>query len=61
VTFYEPDGKTPRQGAIEIDFQQLSQLDTLVSNPPHLLANKFRLFESLDARFNIFSRLGAFQ
>jgi hypothetical protein len=61
VTFYEPDGKTPRQGAIEIDFQQLSQLDTLISNPPQLLASKFRLLESLDAKFNIFSRLGAFQ
>jgi hypothetical protein len=61
VTFYEPDGVTPRPGAIQIDFQHLSQLDTLIHNPPHLLASKFRLVEALDSRFNIFSRLKALQ
>jgi hypothetical protein len=57
VKFYQPDGKTERQGKVEIDFQRLIQQDTLISNPPKALSSGLSLIGWLDKNFNIFSRL----
>lgn len=57
VKFYQPDGKTERQGEVKIDFQKLIQLDTLISNPPRALSSGLSLIGWLDKNFNIFGRM----
>lgn len=57
VKFYQPDGTTERTGNVEIDFQKLIQLDTLISNPPRTLSSGLSLIGWLDKNFNIFARL----
>lgn len=57
VVFYQPDGVTPRTGAVQIDFEQLIQKDTLISNPPKSLSSGLSLIGWLDKNFNIFGRL----
>jgi hypothetical protein len=57
VKFYQPDGKTERTGQVKIDFQQLIQRDTLISNPPKVLASGLSLIGWLDKNFHIFGRL----
>ena len=56
VRFYHVDG-SERSGSIEIDFQQLIQQDSLISNPPHALASGLSLIGWLDKNFHIFGRL----
>jgi hypothetical protein len=56
VRFYHEDG-SERSGSIEIDFQQLIQQDSLISNPPHALASGLSLIGWLDKNFHIFGRL----
>ncbi|MBI4784187.1 MAG: hypothetical protein HY785_23145 [Oscillatoriophycideae cyanobacterium NC_groundwater_1537_Pr4_S-0.65um_50_18] len=57
VKFYQPDGKTERQGTITIDFARLLQQDTLMKNPPRSIANDLSLLRWIDENFNIFGRL----
>lgn len=57
VKFYQPDGKTERTGKVKIDFQQLIQQDTLISNPPKVLASGLSLIGWLDKNFHIFGHL----
>jgi hypothetical protein len=57
VSFYQPDGVTPRTGDIQIDFNALIQKDTLISDPPKSLSSGLDLIGWLDRNFNIFSRL----
>ncbi|MFM7425668.1 MAG: hypothetical protein ACKO7W_11860, partial [Elainella sp.] len=55
VPFYRSDG-TP-YGPVQLDFQQLIQQDSLISNPPHLLSSSLSVIGWLDRNFNIFSRM----
>lgn len=57
VKFYQPDGKTERTGPISIDFEWLIQQDTLISNPPQVLASGLDLIGWLDKNFSIFRRM----
>jgi GDSL-like Lipase/Acylhydrolase len=57
VKFYEPDGRTERQGEVKIDFRQLIALDTLISNPPRSIASDLAILRWLDETFNVFGRL----
>ena len=56
IQFYQPDG-APRSAPVELDFQQLLQQDSLISNPPHALASGLSLIGWLDKNFHIFGRL----
>lgn len=55
VKFYQSDGKTERTGEIKVDFKRLIAEDTLISNPPKVLANAVELLGLIDKNFNIFS------
>lgn len=57
VKFYEPDGKTERESKIRINFKQLIAEDTLISNPPDLLAEIIQFIGRVDRDFNIFGGL----
>ena len=37
VAFFHGDGRTPRSGPIQVDFERLIQLDSLIENPPKTL------------------------
>jgi hypothetical protein len=37
VAFFHGDGRTPRSGPVEVDFERLMQLDSLIENPPKTL------------------------
>ena len=56
VQFYQDDG-TPRTGAIDINFDRLIKLDTLISNPPRNVSSVFKLIEWFDRNFNLISGL----
>ncbi|MCA6562479.1 MAG: hypothetical protein ACK47D_03895 [Pseudanabaena sp.] len=56
VQFYQDDGK-PRKGSIDINFERLIQLDTLISNPPRNVSSVFKLIEWFDRNFNLMSGL----
>lgn len=50
---------SPRAGPVEVDFQRLLKLDTLMSNPPTSIANTLQFFGWLDARFDrLMEKLG---
>ncbi|WP_088890944.1 SGNH/GDSL hydrolase family protein [Leptolyngbya ohadii] len=55
VQFYQSNG-TPRSGDVEIDFNRLIQLDTLIANPPKSISNDLSLIGWLDSNFNLISR-----
>ncbi|MEB3179663.1 MAG: hypothetical protein VKL59_11605 [Nostocaceae cyanobacterium] len=57
VKFYEPDGKTERNGEIQVNFNRLIELDTLISNPPKLVNNILEIVGTIDNRFNIISNM----
>ena len=56
VQFYSPNG-TERQGPIEVDFDRLIKLDTLVTSPPQNLASTLGIVGWVDEAFDVFSRL----
>jgi len=56
VKFYDSDGNL-RQGKIEIDFQQLIALDTLISNPPRSLENYLKAIGWIDRYLSVFGNL----
>jgi hypothetical protein len=56
VEFYDPHGNL-RQGKIEIDFQQLIDLDTLISNPPRSFENYFKAIGWIDKYLSVFGNL----
>ncbi|WP_348245974.1 hypothetical protein [Leptolyngbya sp. GB1-A1] len=56
VQFNQPNG-TPRQGKVEIDFDRLIELDTLISNPPKSISSDLSLISWLDSNFNVLSRM----
>lgn len=57
VKFYQQDGKTERQGEIQVNFQSLIKLDSLVSRPPKNLLSLKDIIGGLDKNFNILSNM----
>jgi hypothetical protein len=56
VKFNQPNG-LPREGSVQIDFEQLIQLDTLISRPPRSISSDLSLIGWLDSNFNLLSRM----
>jgi hypothetical protein len=57
VKFYQSDGKTERTGEVNVNFNRLIALDSLISNPPRSLASTVDLIGWIDKNLNLFSRL----
>jgi hypothetical protein len=57
VTFYAPDGRTPREAPVSVDFARLLRRDTLISDPPASLSADLRLIGWLDEQLDVFHRL----
>jgi hypothetical protein len=59
VAFFEPDGRTPRTGPIDIDFAGLVTLDSLLRDPPRSLSHTVGVLGWLDDKADAFrSALG---
>ncbi|HWT95058.1 MAG TPA: hypothetical protein VN238_18825, partial [Solirubrobacteraceae bacterium] len=58
VEFAYPTG-TVRPGPVEVDFERLKRLDTLISDPPRSLSADLRLLGWFDERFDAFRRMFA--
>jgi hypothetical protein len=56
VRFATPDGIL-REGPVEVDFDRLIRLDTLVSSPPQNLASTLRIVGWVDQRLDVFARM----
>lgn len=56
VQFYGSDG-SPRDGQVEIDFNRLIQIDTLISKPPRNISSLLNLIGYFDLHLNIMSGL----
>ncbi|URD48281.1 hypothetical protein [Chroococcidiopsis sp. CCNUC1] len=56
VEFYDDRGNL-RQGKVEIDFRQLIDRDTLISNPPKAFENYFKAIGWLDRYLSVFGNL----
>jgi hypothetical protein len=57
VDFYYGDGKTKRPVPVQVDFQRLIKLDTLVSHPPSSLSSDLKLIGWFDEKMDLFRRL----
>ncbi|MEG1422097.1 MAG: hypothetical protein RSA95_14425 [Citrobacter sp.] len=60
VPFYHADGVTPRRGPVQVDFDRLVRLDSLISKPPSSLAGDLKILGWLDETADLFSRLNPF-
>jgi hypothetical protein len=54
------ESPTERAGAVEVDFERLVRLDTLIAHPPASLANQLKLIGWLDETLDLFGRLNPF-
>ncbi len=43
VTFYQPDGQTPRTGPVRVDLTRLIRRDTLLTHPPANVTDGLRV------------------
>lgn len=59
VTFLGPDGATPREAPIRVDWRRLVSRDTLISNPPRSLSSDLELLGWADETLDVFGRLWA--
>ena len=57
VRFFHPDGMTPRQGPVRVDFKRLLGRDTLISDPPRSVSSDLRLIGWFDERLDWLSGL----
>ena len=57
VVFYLGDGRTPRHGAVNVDFRRLIGVDSLISHPPPSLTNDLALIGWLNEKLDVFKRL----
>lgn len=55
VKFYESDGKTEREGEIEVNFQDLIARDTLISQTPRNVDSILDFVGGIDKNFNLIS------
>jgi hypothetical protein len=59
VVFCRRDGVTPRTGKVEVDFDRLLALDTLVGRPPESLSDAVEWVGWVDQRVDVLKRLWA--
>ncbi|MHC5261453.1 hypothetical protein ACYSUO_26510 [Streptomyces sp. UC4497] len=57
VQFFRPDGRTPRQDPVLIDFERLIRNDTLINQPPGNLTSTLRLIGWADEAMDLFRRI----
>ncbi|MGC5567193.1 hypothetical protein ACPYPG_30715 [Streptomyces sp. FR-108] len=57
VPFFRPDGHTPREGEIRVDFDRLVRHDTLVDRPPRTLGSTVRGIGWADEATDLFQRV----
>jgi hypothetical protein len=57
VPFFRPDGHTPREGEIRVDFDRLIRNDTLVDRPPGNLGSTLRVIGWADEATDLFQRV----
>lgn len=60
VPFYHSDGVTLRQGPVQVNFDRLIKLDTLISQPPTSLAGDLKILGWLDEVADIFTGFNPF-
>ncbi|MGH3787506.1 MAG: hypothetical protein ACRDRG_13365 [Pseudonocardiaceae bacterium] len=56
VVFYQPDGQTPRTGAIRVDFTRLIRRDTLLTRPPANVTDGLRVLGWADETLDVVRR-----
>lgn len=57
VTFYQPDGQTPRTGPVRVDFARLIRRDTLLTHPPANVTAGLRMLEWADEMLDVMRRV----
>jgi hypothetical protein len=57
VTFYHPDGQTPRIGPVRVDFNRLIRRDTLLTHPPTNVTDGLRVFGWADEALGVIRRV----
>jgi hypothetical protein len=57
VTFYQPDGQTPRIGPIRVDFTRLIRRDTLLTHPPANVTEGLRVLGWADEALEVLRRI----
>ncbi|MFJ7793836.1 hypothetical protein [Pseudomonas sp. NPDC096950] len=60
VPFYHGDGVTLRQGPVQVDFERLIRLDSLISKPPATLSSDMKTLGWLDETGDFFGKLNPF-
>lgn len=60
VSFFHTDGVTRRQGPVQVDFDRLIKLDSLIAKPPLSLADNLQILGWLDETADVFSRFNPF-
>lgn len=60
VPFYHNDGITLRQGPVQVDFERLIKLDSLISKPPATLSSDMQTLGWLDETGDFFGKLNPF-
>jgi hypothetical protein len=60
VTFYHPDGQTPRTGLIRVDFTRLIRRDTLLTHPPANVTAGLRVLGWADETLDVIRRVVPF-
>lgn len=60
VALYYNDGVTLRQGPVQVDFDRLLRLDSLISNPPRSLGSDMKTLGWLDETADIIGKLNPF-
>jgi hypothetical protein len=60
VPFYHGDGVTLRRGPVQVDFERLIKLDSLISKPPTSLTSDLKLLGWLDSTADVFTKFNPF-
>lgn len=57
VQFFRPDGRTPREDPVHVDFDRLIRNDTLINRPPGNLDSTLRVLGWADEALDLFQRV----
>ncbi|MGX1911858.1 hypothetical protein ACWIID_23775 [Streptomyces phaeochromogenes] len=57
VPFFSPDGQTPRQDPVLVDFERLVRRDTLINRPPGNLRSGLKILAWADETLDLLSRV----
>lgn len=60
VAFFHADGVTRRQGPVQVDFERLIRMDSLIAKPPASLADDLQILSWLDQTADVFGRFNPF-